>query len=122
MIDNTLRIAATIVSALIVVLGAQTLLGEPVTQWGGTSTTVASILLTITTAVAWRLHSSFFSLAAFLYSTVLVGRLFGTLRLGNAGAIIGAALDPLLIGETGPGVPGVMYLSYALVLLIWGCI
>ena len=118
MIDNSLRITATIVSTLIVVLGAQTLLGEPVTQWGGTSMTVALILLTIATAIAWRLHSSFFSLVAFLYSTVLVGRLFGTLRLENTGTTSGVALDPLLIGETGPGVPSVMYLSYVLSLLV----
>lgn len=117
-IDKALIITSIIVSVLIVWLSVHTLITQPVTQWGGTSMTVALILLTVTTAAAWRFRPSFFSLAAFLYSSVLVGRLFGTLRLEDPGAVAGAALDPLLIGETGPGIPSVMYLSYALVALI----
>jgi putative oxidoreductase len=50
---------------------------------------------------------------------VLVGRLFSTLRLPeDMVATGGSALDPLLLGETGPGVPYIMYLSYALITLI----
>lgn len=119
MLNNILRIVATIISALIVVLGAQTLLTEKISSWGATSMTVSLILLTITTVMAWRYHSSCFSLVTYLYSTVLVGRLFSTLRLPeDMVASGGSALDPLLLGETGPGVPYIMYLSYALVALI----
>ena len=119
MLNNILRIATTIISALIVVLGAQTLLTEKISSWGGTSMTVSLIILTITTMMAWRYRASYFSLATYLYSTVLVGRLFSTLRLPeNMVATGGSALDPLLLGETGPGVPYIMYLSYALVTLI----
>ncbi len=117
-IDTLLLIMATIISAIIVMLGAETLFTEPVTQWGGTSMTVALLLLIATTAVTWRFRMSFLSLTAFLYSTVLVGRLFGTLRLENTGSVEGATLDPLLVAETGPGVPNILYLSYLLVVLV----
>jgi len=119
MLNNILRIVATIISALIVVLGAQTLLTEKISSWGATSMTVSLILLTITTVMAWRYHSSCLSLVTYLYSTVLVGRLFSTLRLPeDMIASGGSALDPLLLGETGPGVLYIMYLSYALIALI----
>lgn len=116
--DTILQVLATMVSALIIVLGAHTLITEPVTLWGGTSMTVALILLTVTTVIAWYYHASFFSWAAFLYSSVLVGRLFGTLRLVDTGSDAGVALDPLLVGETGPGIPSMTYLSYILVGLV----
>lgn len=119
MLNNILRVIVTIISALIVVLGAQTLLTEKISLWGGTSMTISLIILSITTVMTWRYRASFFSLATYLYSTVLVGRLFSTLRLPeDMVATGGSALDPLLLGETGPGVPYIMYLSYALVTLI----
>ena len=81
--------------------------------------TVSLLLLAITTTIAWRCRTSFFTVAAHLYSTVLVGRLFSTLRLPeDMVASGGSALDPLLLGETGPGVLYIMYLSYALIGLI----
>lgn len=117
-VNPALRISATVVSMIIVALGALTLTTEPVTLWGGSSMAVALVLLSGTTLASWRYRTSYFALAAHLYGSVLVGRLFGTLRLEDPSSIAGAALDPLLIGETGPGVPSVMYLSYLLVVLI----
>lgn len=109
----------TVISILILVLGAQTLLIERISWWGGTSMTVSLILLLITTVTTWRYRRSYLSIAAYLYSTVLVGRLFSTLRLTeDMVATGGASLDPLLLGETGPGIPYIMYLSYLLVVLI----
>lgn len=119
MLSNILRVMVTIFSAFILVLSAQTLLTENISSWGATSMTVSLLLLTITTTIAWRCRTSFFSVAAHLYSTVLVGRLFSTLRLPeDMVASGGLALDPLLLGETGPGVLYIMYLSYALIGLI----
>jgi len=119
MLNNILRITTTIISAFIFVLGVQMLLTEKISSWGGTSMTVSLIILTITTAMTWHYRASYFSLATYLYSTVLVGRLFSTLRLPeDMVATGGTALDPLLLGETGPGVEYIMYLSYALVFLI----
>lgn len=119
MLNNILRVIVTIISALIVVLGAQTLLTEKISLWGGISMTVSLIILAITTVMTWRYRASYFSLATYLYSTVLVGRLFSTLRLPeDMVATGGSALDPLLLGETGPGVPYILYLSYALITLI----
>lgn len=119
MLSNILRVMVTIFSAFILVLSAQTLLTENISSWGATSMTVSLLLLAITTTIAWRCRTSFFSVAAHLYSTVLVGRLFSTLRLPeDMVASGGSALDPLLLGETGPGVLYIMYLSYALIGLI----
>ena len=119
MLSNILRVMVTIFSAFILVLSAETLLTENISSWGATSMTVSLLLLAITTTIAWRCRTSFFSVAAHLYSTVLVGRLFSTLRLPeDMVASGGSALDPLLLGETGPGVLYIMYLSYALIGLI----
>ena len=119
MLSNILRVMVTIFSAFILVLSTQTLLTENISSWGATSMTVSLLLLAITTTIAWRCRTSFFTVAAHLYGTVLVGRLFSTLRLPeDMVASGGSALDPLLLGETGPGVLYIMYLSYALIGLI----
>ena len=118
-IDKGLLYASLAVTASIAGIGAFTLLTEPVTTWGGASLAVSLSLLIGAAAAVWRWRNSFFSLVAFLYAAVLSGRLFSTLRLPeDLVATGGAALDPLLLGETGPGVPSIMWLSYALVALI----
>jgi putative oxidoreductase len=115
LIDILFRSITVMSSVAIIILGARTLLVESIFQWGVISMAISLFLLAITTIVAWRYRASFFSLAAFLYSSVLVGRLFSTLRFGKIETTSASALDPLLVGETGPGIPSIMYLSYALV-------
>ena len=118
-LNNTLKYLATITSVAVVALGIYTLSSEPVTPWGGSSMAASLLLLVAAVIAAWKYANSFFSHVAFLYGAVLVGRLFSTLRLpADMVARGGTSLDPLLLGETGPGIESIMYLSYLLVALI----
>ncbi len=120
LIDILFRRLSAVISIIIIILAVQTLLGDSLSKWGTVSMAVSLFLLAITSLAAWRYRASFFSLTAFLYSSVLVGRLFSTLRFGETEITSVSALDPLLVGETGPGIPSIMYLSYALVVFISG--
>lgn len=73
-------------------------------------------VLGIATIAIWRMPQQVFPLIAALFGTLVVGRLLSTIRLD--GTASPQTLDPLLLAETGPGIPSVTYASVVLFILL----
>src|SRR5882672_11336756 len=121
-IDNSVRWVrrVTLAVALIMIAwGSSVVLGQPVTAWFATSSTIWMALLLI--AALWQLRGSFKAIAALALATAVVSRLFSILRLNSPTSIEGLTAQDLdLQVATGPGVPGFALLGWflgALVLL-----
>lgn len=65
----------------------------------------------------WKSPYSFFAWLATMFSLLVVGRLFSTMRLSFVSET-GSALDPLLLAETGPGLPWVTWMVVGLFVLL----
>src|SRR5258706_558349 len=119
--DNSLRWLSRLTLAVAVVMigwGSSVLLGQPVTAWFATSTTVWMVLLLI--SALWQQRGSFIAIAALALATAVVSRLFSTLRLQPPPSIAGLKPDDLdLLVATGPGVPGFQVLGWFLGALVF---
>ncbi|MGY0400162.1 MAG: DoxX family protein [Ostreibacterium sp.] len=59
-----------------------------------------------------------FSIILALFAALIVGRLFSTMHLGGTIGAASLPLDPLLIAETGPGIPILTYTTTLLVITL----
>ena len=75
-------------------------------------------MLAIGIAAIWRAPTNIFGPTLALLGTLVIGRLFSTARFEDVGGVSLASLDPLLVAETGPGIPKIMYTSVALFAVI----
>ncbi|MFC3682938.1 DoxX family protein [Hydrogenophaga luteola] len=114
--EKSLYALGVALSLVVAVLAIQFVLTAPVTSWF-----MASALFWIVAmlaALAFSKKHGLFAIIGSLFATMVVGRLFGTLRMGGGE---NTTNDPLLLAETGPGVPSVMWVStlLAAVLTLW---
>src|SRR6267142_5625776 len=120
-IDNSVRWVrrVTLAVALIMIAwGCSVILGQPVTAWFATSTSIWMALLLI--AALWQLRGSFLAIAALALATAVVSRLFSILRLHPPANLAGLRPDDLdLLVATGPGVPGFELLGWVLGALVF---
>jgi putative oxidoreductase len=106
------------VAVIMIAWGSSVLLGQPVTAWFATSTTIWMALLLI--SALWQLRGSFTAIAALALATAVVSRLFSILRLHPPASIAGLKPDDLdLLIATGPGVPGFEQLGWLLGALVF---
>ncbi len=91
----------------------------PATAWFTASSVLWLGLLLIAFALALRGKQTFFAVIGALFSTIVLGRLYGTARFADGG--VNTSNDPLLLAETGPGVPSAMWLftALAVLLMLW---
>jgi putative oxidoreductase len=103
-------------AAITTALGIVFIATEAVTGWFAASAIFWIVIMGAALLLANR-HGLFAMIGA-LFAVIVVGRLYGTLRLTGA---VNTSSDPLLLAETGPGAPGVMWLAtvLALVLSLW---
>ncbi len=107
---------ASLLTALLGFLALHMMISVPVSTWFALSVTITLCLAA--TAVALIPRYGFFAIIGALFSAITAGRLFGTLRAAGG---VNVSSDPLLLAETGPGVPHLMWLATALavVLITW---
>lgn len=106
------RSAALILSSAVAVLGTYAVLHEPVTTWFAAAT--LGWLLVLMLAAVSLFRTGLFGIVATLFATIVVGRLVSTVHLVPPDASTAATADPLLLAETGPGIPHLTYLTLAL--------
>jgi putative oxidoreductase len=115
-LDNSLRWLSRLtlaVAVIMIVWGSSVLLGQPVTAWFATSTSVWMVLLLI--SALWQQRGSFIAIAALTLAAAVVSRLFSILRLHPPASTAGLKPDDLdLLVATGPGVPGFQVLGWFL--------
>ncbi|WP_207211584.1 MULTISPECIES: DoxX family protein [Rhodoplanes] len=117
-LDIGLRAVGTAASLVVLGLGVETLATAPVSPWATASLLLFLVLLAVTTPFIAGRPANFFGLVAALFSTLVLGRLFSTMRLGGPSEAELGSIDPLLVAETGPGIPALTWSTTALVLLI----
>jgi putative oxidoreductase len=115
-LDSLLRLAAAVFGALLIGTSLLAFANHPITTWTMFSISVFLSILVASGYFLMRREAEFFALTAALFSTLVVGRLFSTMRFEDAGAL--SSLDPLLVAETGPGLAGPTYASVGLVTLL----
>ena len=103
-------------AAVTAALGIQFIATETVTGWFAASSIGWLAILAISLWMVRR-HGLFAVIGA-LFAALVVGRLYGTFRPAGD---VNTTNDPLLLAETGPGVPGVMWAAtiLSLVLALW---
>jgi putative oxidoreductase len=107
-IDKTLLGVGAALVAATAITGLHAVATMPFTGWFMASAVGWIAAMAAALALAWR--HGFFGVIAALFATIVVGRLFGTVRLAGA---TNTTNDPLLLAETGEGVPLVMWLATA---------
>lgn len=120
-----LRAVAVLLGLAVAAASAVVLSSEPVTAWFSYSLAGWTLLLVAATFALFR--TGLFGVVAALFSTIVVGRLVSTVHLTAPASGAGNAADPLLLAETGPGIPHLSYLTLALgivlslqlALLVW---
>ena len=107
---------ATALMAILGALALHMLVTVPVTAWFAISVSITFCLGVAAVALIPRF--GFFAIIGALFSAITAGRLFGTFRAAGG---VNVSSDPLLLAETGPGVPHLMWLATALavVLIAW---
>lgn len=115
-IDKALYASAVVLGLAVLGLGVQALMTRPVTAWFTASAALWLSVMVVSLLMARR--GNFFAVVAALFATIVVGRLYGTLRLAEGQ---NTSSDPLLLAETGPGIPSVMWLATAMAcaLALW---
>ncbi|MBY0466332.1 MAG: DoxX family protein [Burkholderiales bacterium] len=121
-VEKSLYMVGAALSLIVAALGLQFVLTAPVTAWFTASAVLWIVAMlaamAVAVAVAVAKKHGLFAVIAALFATIMVGRLFGTLRMAGGE---NTTNDPLLLAETGPGVPSVMWTStvLAMVLTLW---
>lgn len=108
--------ACVALSLVIAGFGGHALANESVTGWF-TASAVAWMVLLVA-ACAGMFRTGLFGTVASLFATIVVGRLFSTVHLTAPDAGTANAADPLLLAETGPGIPLLSYLTLALAVVL----
>lgn len=103
-------------AACTAVLALQFIASETVTAWFSASAVGWLVALGVAFVLARR--HGLFAIVGALFAALVLGRLYGTFRPEGGANMTN---DPLLLAETGPGVPGVMWAAtaLALVLVLW---
>lgn len=104
------------IAAYTAALAIQFIATETVSTWFAASTIGWLIALGIALMLVRR--HGLFAIIGSLFAAIVLGRLYGTFRASGG---VNTTNDPLLLAETGPGVPGVMWAAtaLALVLFLW---
>lgn len=113
---NIARTASVALSLAIAGFGGQALANEPFTGWFTASAVAWTAVLVIASISLFR--TGLFGLVASLFATIVVGRLFSTVHLTEPDAASASSADPLLLAETGPGIPLLSYLTLALGIIL----
>lgn len=106
-----------LVTAMVIASSVYSLFIYPISSWTLISLVGLVVLLMLSFFSLWQRPHSFFAWLATMFSLLVVGRLFSTMRL-SAVSETGSALDPLLLAETGPGLPWVTWTCVALFVLL----
>jgi len=116
--DISVRLAITLATLAVLVLSISALISKPLSSWPIISISVFLALMAMSTLVLLRHPDWFFAHMSTLFSTLVIGRLFSTMRFeGQAGPALNS-LDPLLVAETGPGIPSITYATTILAILL----
>ncbi|MBA4288632.1 MAG: DoxX family protein [Pseudomonas sp.] len=119
---NWLSLLTTV---MVVALSVSSFFIYSISSWTLISLVGLIMLLGLSFFSLWQRPYSFFAWLATMFSLLVVGRLFSTMRL-SALSETGSALDPLLLAETGPGLPWVTWscvgLFVLLMLKLWSII
>lgn len=110
---SALRGLSAAVAVAVGLLSIGAFVSEPIAGW--TIVALCAFLLVLGAAMTLLLRGReiVFALIAALFADLVIGRLFSTMRLVEDGAPP-VSIDPLLVAETGPGLP---FLTYATTIL-----
>ncbi|MGY0399803.1 MAG: DoxX family protein [Ostreibacterium sp.] len=116
--DKILRASAVLVSFVTIVFSIYAFITAPITTWAMNSLILFLLFLALSIGVTLRYPNQLFAYLVALFSTLVIGRLFGTMRFVQEGSAELSSMDPLMVAETGPGIPHLMYLCTVLALII----
>ncbi|MEH6523559.1 hypothetical protein [Sulfitobacter sp.] len=108
-------LAATLIGIGLAAQTAYAIFTLPIPLWTAISVAEFFVILAIGIIAIWRNPSDIFAPTLALLGTLVIGRLLSTLRLEGVSL---ASLDPLLVAETGPGIPAIAYTSVALFIVL----
>jgi putative oxidoreductase len=117
-IDSVLRRITVALTILMIVLSLHAFMTKPIELLTMLSISLFLILLAVSTRLIWRSETRFFAYVGALLFSLIVGRLFSTMRFEMPGGTAISSLDPLLVTETGPGIDSIMYTSVALLIVL----
>ena len=116
---NIIMLLAIALTALAVLaMSISVLISKPLSSWPIISISAFLALMAISTFVLLRHPDWFFAHMSTIFITLVIGRLFSTMRFeGQAGPALNS-LDPLIVAETGPGIPSITYATTILAILL----
>lgn len=115
-IEKSLYWIGVAIAACTAALAIEFITTETVSGWFSAS--AIGWLVVLAGALVLAPRHGLFAIVGALFAAIVLGRLYGTFRPVGG---VNTTNDPLLLAETGPGVPGVMWAATALslVLLLW---
>jgi putative oxidoreductase len=116
--DKVLRIGTLLITLVIIALSIYAFNTELFSAWAIASLVAFLLLLATSIGVTLRYPNQLFGYLMALFSTLVIGRLFGTMRFIEDGSAELNSMDPLMVAETGPGIPSLMYICTVLTFMV----
>jgi putative oxidoreductase len=117
-IDSGFRLAVASLAAILTGFSLHAFAMHPIAPWTMFSISVLLVILAASCYFLIKRQAELFAITGALFSTLVVGRLFSTMRFDAPGGTALSSLDPLLVAETGPGLDGPTYASLCLFVML----
>ncbi|MFH0263453.1 DoxX family protein [Vibrio barjaei] len=117
--DKTLRLLTLIAATFTVILSVKAVVDNGLGSWVSTS---AGLFIAVLIASLLKTYNkgqvNFFGLIGALFAQLTLGRIFSTIHLESIDISMLSSLDPLMVAETGPGIPSIELTSTLLFVLL----